>query len=86
MDMLAVATVGDGKKVRGRMTTEDPACENGSPVFIDETGHILPWHTITHVSDAAVTGAMGGSSKSPRKMMTSAENGKRGGRPRKVRP
>ena len=79
MDTKATATLLDGSKVKGRLTTDHAASSYGRPVFVDSAGQAIDWVSIQLVSTAAEMG----SAKSERKAATSRENGKKGGRPRK---
>ena len=79
MDTKATATMIDGAKVKGRLTTDHAASSYGKPVFIDDNGQAIDWISIQSISTAPEMG----SAKSERKAITSAENGRKGGRPKK---
>lgn len=79
-DTKATATMIDGSKVKGRLTTDHAASSYGKPVFVDDAGQAIDWLSIQSISTAAEMG----STKSERKAATSRENGKKGGRPRKT--
>ena len=79
MDTKATATLLDGSKVKGRLTTDHAASSYGRPVFVDDAGQAIDWLSIQSISTAAEMGSV----KSERKAATSRENGKKGGRPRK---
>lgn len=77
MNTKAIATLHDGTKVRGCLTTEHPASSFGQPVFADDNGQAIDWVSIISISTAAQMG-------SAPKGDTSRENGRKGGRPRKA--
>lgn len=78
-DTKATATMIDGLKVKGRLTTDHAASSYGRPVFVDDAGQAIDWLSIQSISTAAEMG----STKSDRKAATSRENGRKGGRPSK---
>lgn len=48
--MEATATLYDGTKVRGRLTTDHAASSYGQPVFVDDAGQAYDWFTVTDIS------------------------------------
>lgn len=83
MDTKAIATLHDGRKINGRLTTAHAASSYGQPVFVDADGQAYNWGDITDISTAPALGRLGGLSTSKRKAAAARRNGKRGGRPRK---
>ena len=82
MDTKATATLRDGSKVSGWLTTANPASSYGQPVFVDDDGQAYNWSDIVDVNTAAELGRKGGSSTSKAKQKSSANNGRLGGRPK----
>jgi hypothetical protein len=83
MDTKATATLIDGAKVSGRLTTAHAASSYGQPVFVDDDGQAYNWFDIAEISTAAELGRKGGSMTSKRKATSSRANGRKGGRPKK---
>lgn len=83
MDTKATATLRDGSKVTGRLTTDHASSSYGQPVFVDDDGQAYNWIDIIDISTAAALGKLGGSATSAAKSKSSAANGKLGGRPKK---
>lgn len=81
----AIATMTSGAKVSGRLTTAHPASSYGQPVFVADDGTVFNWADIADIDTAAPERARGGKSKSDAKRAAAASNGKRGGRPKKIR-
>ncbi len=79
MDTKATATLIDGSKVGGRLTTDHAASSYNQPVFVDADNQAIDWANIVVISTAPQMGA----SKSPAKVAAAKANGKKGGRPRK---
>jgi hypothetical protein len=84
VDTQAIATLVDGTRVKGRLTTNHAASSYGQPVFVDANGQAYDWISIVEISTASETARRAGKSTSPRKAASSAANGKLGGRPRKI--
>lgn len=82
MDTKATATLRDGSKVSGRLTTAHAASSYGQPVFVDDDGQAYNWSDIVDVNTAAELGRKGGASTSKAKQKSSANNGRLGGRPK----
>jgi hypothetical protein len=75
MDTKATATLLDGSKISGRLTTDHAASSYGQPVFVDENNQARNW---ADIADIQTTSAQqkGGHSTSPLKAEKSRENGK----------
>jgi len=82
MDTKATATLTNGQKVKGRLTTDHAASSYNQPVFVDEDNQAYNW---SEISDIVTTSdrSKGGQSTSEAKAAAARENGRRGGRPRK---
>lgn len=81
MNTKAIATLIDGSRISGRLTTEHAASSYNQPVFVDENNQAINWADIIDISTASAMG----SAKSDRKAATSRENGRKGGRPPKTK-
>lgn len=79
MDTKATATLTNGQKVKGRLTTAHAASSYNQPVFVDEDNQAYNWAEIADIVTTAGQ-SKGGSRSKPE---TSRENGRKGGRPRK---
>lgn len=87
MNTQATATLIDGTRIKGWLTTHHAASSYGQPVFVGDDGQAHDWRAIAEISTAAATlGRRGGQSHSPAKRAASAANGRLGGRPRKTPP
>lgn len=82
MNTKATATLTNGQRVKGRLTTEHAASSYGQPVFVDEDNQAYNW---TEIADIMTTEAQskGGSRSTPATRRAARESGKKGGRPRK---
>lgn len=83
MDIKVTVTLATGRKVRGRLTTNQAASSYGMPIFVDDNNQVYNWLDIVHIDTATDMRVKGGSATSPAKRAASAANGRRGGRPRK---
>ena len=77
MDTKAIATMQDGSKVSGRLTTDHAASSYNQPVFVDDNNQAYNWSAIADIQTTSAQ-SKGGS----RPKATSAENGRKGGRPK----
>jgi hypothetical protein len=84
MDTKATAILKNGSKVKGRLTTEHAASSYGQPVFVDEENQAYNWAEIASLVTTEAQ-SKGGSTITAASQKASRENGKRGGRPRKVK-
>jgi hypothetical protein len=85
MDIKATATLLDGARITGRLTTNHAASSYGQPVFVDNSGQAINWAGITGIDTAAEMRSRGGSATSKSKRRASAANGRKGGRPKKAK-
>lgn len=85
MDTKATATLIDGQKVKGRLTTDHAASSYGQPVFVDKDNQAYNWAKIANIVTTAGQ-SKGGSRSTPATRRAAREVGKRGGRPRKQKP
>lgn len=82
MDAKAIATLTNGQKVKGRLTTDHAASSYNQPVFVDKDNQAYNWAEIATVTTTDGP-SRGGSSTSEAKQQASRTNGRKGGRPRK---
>lgn len=82
MDTKALATLANGQKISGRLTTDHAASSYGQPVFVADDGTAYNWSEIAEIKTTAAS-SKGGSITSDRKTEAARANGRKGGRPRK---
>lgn len=82
MDTKATATLTNGQKIKGRLTTDHAASSYGQPVFVDEGNQAHNWSDVADIATTADR-SRGGQSTSEAKTAAARENGRKGGRPRK---
>lgn len=83
MNTKATATLHNGIKVKGQLTTDHAASSYNQPVFVGEDNRAYNWAEIVTI---VTTGdrSKGGQSTSDIKQQASRVNGRKGGRPRKI--
>lgn len=86
MDTKATATLTNGQKVKGRLTTDHAASSYGQPVFVDENNQAYNWAEVADIATADSRHSKGGKSTSDTKAEAARRNGRKGGRPRKENP
>lgn len=89
MDTKAIATLQNGQKVRGRLTTAHPASSYGKPVFVDDDGQAIDWINIVDVknTDAQSKGGSAGTkAQNDARAANSVKGGWKKGVPRKKKP
>lgn len=81
MDPKAIATLLNGSKVSGRLTTAHPASSYGQPVFVDDDGRAYNWSDILDVKTTEAQ-SKGGSAGTDLQNKARAANAKKGGYPK----
>jgi hypothetical protein len=83
MDTKATVTLINGRKIKGRLTTEHAASSYGQPVFVDANGQAHNWAEIAGLVTTEGQ-SKGGSRSTPATRKAARESGKKGGRPKKI--
>ena len=81
MDTKAIATLRNGAKVSGRLTTAHPASSYGQPVFVDDAGQAYNWSDTVDVKTTEGQ-SKGGKAGTPAQNEARAANAKKGGYPK----
>lgn len=81
MDTKATATLLDGSKISGRLTTEHAASSYNQPVFVDEQNQAYNWADIVDIQTTSAQ-SKGGAAGSAAQNAARAENAKKGGWPK----
>jgi hypothetical protein len=86
MDTKATATLINGLKIGGRLTTDHSASSYGQPVFVDDDNQAINWADIVDISTAPAIGKRGGEKTSLAKTLANREKSntppKAGSKPR----
>ena len=78
MDTKATATLRDGSKVSGRLTTAHAASSYGQPVFVDDDGQAYNWSDIVDVKTTEGS-SKGGKAGTKKQNEARAKNSVKGG-------
>lgn len=79
MDTKVIATLRNGSKISGRLTTAHAASSYGQPVFVDDSsGQAYDWSDIVDVKTTEAQ-SKGGSAGTPAQNEARAANAKKGG-------
>jgi len=81
MDTKATATLHNGQKVSGRLTTAHSASSYGRPVFVDDDGQAYDWLQIVDVKTTEGQ-SKGGKAGTKAQNEARAANAKKGGYPK----
>lgn len=81
MDIKAIATLQDGSKISGRLTTAHPASSYGKPVFVNDDGQAYDWWQIVDVKTTEGQ-SKGGKAGTQAQNEARAANAKKGGYPK----
>lgn len=89
MDTKAIATLRDGQKVSGRLTTAHPASSYGQAIFVDDDGNAYNWIDIVDVKTTegqSKGGKAGTSAQNEARAANAKKGGWKKGVPRKKKP
>jgi hypothetical protein len=78
MDTKATATLHNGQKVSGRLTTDHSASSYGQPVFVDDDGQAYNWSDIAEIKTTEGQ-SKGGKAGTDAQNKARAKNAKKGG-------
>lgn len=81
MDTKATATLHNGTKISGRLTTAHSASSYGQPVFVDDDEQAYNWADIADVKTTEGQ-SKGGKAGTPAQNKARAANAKKGGYPK----
>jgi hypothetical protein len=81
MDTKATATLLDGSKISGRLTTDHAASSYGQPVFVDGDNQAYNWADITDITTTSAQ-SKGGGAGTKAQNDARAVNSKKGGWPK----
>jgi len=81
-NVRTIATLVDGRRVRGVITTSHSDKYYGRAVFADDNHNVIDWLEIDSIMTVEMQ-VKGGARSTPAKRKAARENGKKGGRPKK---
>jgi hypothetical protein len=81
MDTKATATLHNGQKVSGRLTTDHSTSSYGQPVFVDDDGQAYNWSDIAEIKTTEGQ-SKGGKAGTDAQNAARAKNAKLGGYPK----